>query len=147
MMGIIIHKGMAKDKASGFQELPHTADVALHIWAPDLESLFEQAAQGMYALMQVRLQSAPRVARRLELSAQDAESLLVAFLSELIYLCEQERLVFDDVSVSIQDGRLAAELSGARWEDIAKAIKAVTFHQLAIRRGEDGLETTVVFDV
>lgn len=147
MTGIIIHKGMVKDKASGFQELPHTADVALYIWAPDLEDLFEQAAKGMYALMQARLQPAPRVARRLELSAPDAESLLVAFLSELIYLCEQEKLVFDAVRVSIQDEHLTAELSGGRLEDIAKAIKAVTFHQLAIRRGEEGLETTVVFDV
>lgn len=101
----------------------------------------------MYALMQVRLKPAPRVQRRLELSALDPESLLVAFLSELLYVCEHEGLVFDDVRVSIQDGRLVAELSGSPGEGIARPIKAVTFHRLAIHSGERGLETTIVFDV
>jgi len=40
-----------------------------------------------------------------------------------------------------------AEVAGAPIESIAKEIKAVTYHNLAVRETARGLETTIVFDV
>ena len=65
--------------SAGFQEVEHTADWELHVWAPDLGALLEQAARGMYQLSGTRLAGAPRVRRNLEIQAVDAESLLVRF--------------------------------------------------------------------
>jgi len=37
---------MNEKSLSGFEEIRHTADWALRVWAPDLSTLFTQAAQG-----------------------------------------------------------------------------------------------------
>lgn len=132
---------------AGFQEREHTADWALHVWAPDLPALFEQAARGMYHLAGARLQQGPCVARTLELEAGDLEILLVTFLTELLYLGEQEGLGFDSYQLRLEENRLRAEVTGGRLAGLDKEIKAVTYHNLEIRRGTRGYEVTIVFDV
>ena len=132
---------------AGYQEIAHTADWELHVWAPDMPALLEQAARGIYALMGARLQPGSRQSRRLEIYYQDKESLLVSFLAELLLLCELENLGFDVFDLQIEGERLSANLSGAPVESIAKEIKAVTYHNLAIRETAPGLETNIVFDV
>jgi len=132
---------------AGFRENAHTADWELEVWAPDLPALFEQAARGMYYLSGVRLQETPRQERMLELSAIDHESLLVAFLEELLYLQGVEGLAFDTFEIEIQDGHLRARLQGAPLAGLGKEIKAVTYHKLNIRPSQRGYEVTIVFDV
>nr|BAL44359.1 hypothetical conserved protein [uncultured bacterium]BAL56557.1 hypothetical conserved protein [uncultured Chloroflexota bacterium] len=140
----------------GYREIPHTADWALHVWGRDLPELFAEAARGMYALAgaQADEATAPRqaseAARKLEVQAPDAESLLVAFLSELLYVQEQEQLLFEEFEIEITPGeiwRLSMQARPQPLRNLVKAIKAVTFHNLAIRRSEDGVETEIVFDV
>lgn len=132
---------------AGYQEIAHTADWELHVWAPDMSALLEQAARGAYALMAACLQSGPRQSRRFEISYQDRESLLVSFLTELLLLCELENLGFDTFDLQIEGECLIANLSGAPVESIAKEIKAVTYHNLVIRETATGLEANIVFDV
>ncbi len=132
---------------SGYQEIEHTADWELAVWAPGLPGLLEQAARGMYALAGARLQPVPPVCCTLELQAEDAESLLVSFLSELLYWVEQDNLAFDQFHLSLDGFHLRASLSGAplaRWE---KEIKAVTFHNLLARQTDQGWRVNIVFDV
>ena len=132
---------------TGYREIEHTADWELEVWAPDIEALFVQAAQGMLALSGLQIKTEPRVERQLDLQAPDDESLLVAFLSELLFLGEQEGLGFDHFRIKITEHRLSAQLSGAPLLSIDKEIKAVTFHRLAILTDENGLRTRLVFDV
>jgi len=139
--------GPASAAASGYQEIPHTADWALRVWAADLPTLFAQAAQGMYALMETSLQASPRVTRRIDLEAPDVESLLVAFLSELLYAGEADGLAFDRLEVTCDPPRLAALLQGAPIAEQRKEIKAVTYHHLAVQATPTGWEVTIVFDV
>ena len=82
-------------KDSGFEEMEHTADWELRVWAADLIHLLDQAARGMYALSQLELAAGPRVARSFEIPFVDAESLLVDFLSEILFFGEGEGLAFD----------------------------------------------------
>jgi len=131
----------------GFEEIRHTADWALRVWASNLSELLSEAARGMYTLSGAQLEKDPRVSRRLELDAADAESLLVSFLSELLYISESENLGFDRFTLKIDAFRLKADLSGAPLEALTKQIKAVTYHNLQIRRTDRGLETEIVFDV
>jgi SHS2 domain-containing protein len=89
----------------------------------------------------------PRVKRMFEAEAPDAESLLVAFLSELIYYQEQENLAFDVFDLRVATQWVKVEMEGAQIADSEKAIKAVTYHNLKIEKTNKGLETTIVFDV
>lgn len=138
----------------GFRETPHTADWELYVSAPDLTALLEQAALGMNSLAGVEIDPAPPVQRTLNLQAADPEGLLVAFLSELLWLSENDHLAFDRFALSITAGgdapaqlRLQAELTGGRIRRLDKEIKAVTWHNLAVRPTSDGVETSIVFDV
>jgi SHS2 domain-containing protein len=135
-----------------FEELPHTADWALRVWAADLVELFLEAARGMNAQAGIILANEPRVMRTFSASAADAESLLVSFLSELLYTGEQDHLAFDQIDLRIDQEKshlyhLDATLRGAHLLSSEKAIKAVTFHNLQIRKTGRGFEVEIVFDV
>ena len=131
----------------GFEELPHTADWAMRVWAEDLPGLFAEAARGMNTLAGVQLAPGPRLSRTYEHEPADSETLLVAFLSELVYLQEQERLAFDIFRIELGDARLAAHMTGSSLASIQKPIKAVTFHNLRIVPASRGFEVEIVFDV
>lgn len=132
---------------AGFREVEHTADWELEVWAMDLASLLEQAARGMFYLSGMRLQTEPRVTRTLSLEASDPETLLVKFLTELLYYAEQEGIAFDQYRITLDGFRLEAELEGARLASIDKEIKAVTYHRLAVRQVDGLLRVNIVFDV
>jgi len=138
---------MFKNNRSGFYEIEHTADWALKVWAPSAGDLLVQAARGMYTLMGITLKPGEREWREVAISATDLESLLVIFLSELLYLLELDRLGFDQFEVDIKEMDLNAHLVGAPVLTQSKEIKAVTYHNLKITEKVDGLEVTIVFDV
>jgi len=133
--------------SAGFLEREHTADWELEVWAPDLGGLFEQAALGMHALCGARLAEAPRLSRTFDISGDSPEALLVHFLSDLLYLAEQEGMGFNQFQIEVEGNRLRATANGGLLTSIGKEIKAVTFHNLEIKRSERGLEACIVFDV
>lgn len=132
---------------SGYREIEHTADWELEVWASNPAELFIQAARAMMALSGMRLESEPIIDRGFSLQAGDLESLLVAFLSEILFYAEQENLGFEHYELTIENRRLSALLRGAQIRSIDKEIKAVTYHRLAITQTQDGLKTRLVFDV
>lgn len=131
----------------GFEEVSHTADWSARVWAPDLPSLFREAARAMNSLSGTVIGTGDRVSRTLEVEGPDVESLLVAFLSELVYYQEQENLTFDSFDLRVAGQWLKVAMEGAEIESMDKAIKAVTYHNLKIATTPEGLETTIVFDV
>lgn len=132
-----------------FEEIAHTADVALRCGGPDLESLFRSAAQGLYHLMGIRAGGAEKSApHSLSLEAEDLEGLLVEWLGELAYLAESRGLVFEAMAFgALSPARLEARLTGRRVERAEKFVKAVTYHGLKVAKTPEGYEATVVFDV
>lgn len=135
-----------------FEEIAHTADWAIRVRAENLTQLFIESARGMNALTGAQPPSAAegpgrRTHRSVTLSAPDGESLLVAFLSELVYAAEQERLVFDEFRIQFEGQTLKVEMDGAPIASINKSIKAVTYHNLQIREIQGGVEVEIVFDV
>lgn len=133
----------------GFEEVEHTADRALHIHGRDLPELFVNAAAGMNSLMlSSDCGGVGTVEKTIELEAIDAESLLVAWLSELAFWAETASLIFSRFDImELSPTRLRTVIRGDQLTTIEKHVKAVTFHNLAIRRTPEGLSVTVVFDV
>lgn len=145
------------ESRAGFREHAHTADWELQVWAPHLNGLLEQAARGMFSLSGMRLEDGPLQERTLSLDAIDAESLLVRFLGELLWLAEQEGLGFQTFELTIHGKdsppnprhalHLEARLHGSLIAGLDKEIKAVTYHNLAVRQTRNGFEAHIVFDV
>ncbi|HUF37221.1 MAG TPA: archease [Anaerolineales bacterium] len=132
---------------SGFEELDHTADWALRVWAHDLEGLFIQAAAGMFALMGVRPGEPLSGSRQIEADGPDDESLLVDFLAELLLVNEAEQLALAPTAVSLRPGRVSAVCTVAPVLEQEKEIKAVTYHGLEVLQRDGNFETVIVFDV
>lgn len=132
---------------AGFREIEHTADWELFVWGPDLHSLFEQSAMGMYDLCGAHWLEAASVKKVIKITAIDNESLLVCFLSELLYYYEKDGLGFKYIQIKITGSTLQAELEGKAITALDKEIKAVTYHNLKIRQTRSGWEANIVFDV
>jgi SHS2 domain-containing protein len=133
------------------QEIEHTADWAIRVRGRDLSELFVNAARGMFGLM-ADLESvalgALSVERRVELEGFDAETLLVSWLSELLWLHEESDAVFVRFEItSLAPTHLDATAWGGPASDHKGHIKAVTFHDLQIIETSNGYEVTLVFDV
>jgi SHS2 domain-containing protein len=138
---------MKSKSQAGFEEIPHTADWSIRIWAPDLEELFIQAANGMQTLMGLKFAEIKRERREIDVRAEDTEGLLVAFLNELLFRLEIEKCACDRFSLSLDGYHLTGWGECGRVLSINKEIKAVTYHRLKIDSNADGFNTTVVFDV
>jgi SHS2 domain-containing protein len=131
-----------------WQELDHTADVALHIWGRDLTDLFVAAASGMFSLVAEAAREGAPVRFELQLRAPDVESLLIDWLNELLYLCETEELVGTEfVLGTLTPTEPRGEVVGLPIGDRRAHIKAATYHMLAVVAFETGYETEIVFDV
>ena len=131
-----------------FEEIEHTADIAIRVWGRDLAELFVNAAYGM-ARQLADPDAVEQTAEHLiELDAYDTETLLVSWLGELLYLGEREECVFTAFDMlEVAPTQLRAIVRGGPVEEHGTHIKAVTFNELEIVRMDAGYETTVVFDV
>lgn len=133
---------------AGFEEVEHTADWAYRVWAADLATLFIQAAIALYALAGVVLAREPLVEREVQLQGVDSESLLVAWLNELLYFRESENLGFNQFQIlHLTPQDLKIQMGGAAVTQWSKYVKAVTYHNLSIRKTATGYEATLVLDV
>ena len=141
-------KGREYNRFMGFEEIAHTADWAVRVWAQDLPSLFAEAGRAMNALAGTVTVHGPRRKQTFETDGPDLESLLVAFLSELVYYQERDHgLAFDRFDIRLEDQHISANMEGASIVSVDKAIKAVTYHNLKIEEASQGYEVVIVFDV
>ncbi len=131
-----------------YEEIEHTADWAIRVRGRDFAELLENAARGMIDLAGLSPQQSPPHHCTLKLDATDRESLLVAWLEEILFNIESRRKTFTSFDLRIShDINLEAHLTEVPIAAINREIKAVTFHDLEIKQTADGLEATIVFDV
>jgi SHS2 domain-containing protein len=131
-----------------FEEVEHTADIAIRVWGRDLAELFANAAYGMACQLADVDGVEPAFCHSVALEAYDVETLLVAWLSELLYLGERDGCVFVDYGITeLEPTRLRAVVRGGAAQAHRSHIKAVTFSGLTIKQTDGGHETTIVFDV
>ncbi len=131
-----------------FEEIEHTADIAIRVWGRDLAELFANAAYGMACQLADLAEVGRTCEQSIELEAYDAETLLVAWLEELLYLDERDGCVFCDFDMlEVTPTRLRAIVRGGLVREHRRHIKAVTFSSLEIVHTGEGYETTIVFDV
>ncbi len=129
-----------------WQEIEHTADLGLHLWAADLPDLFTTAALGMFSLFIVPGDTLSAT-KTLTLTALDVETLLVAWLNELLYLVEVEGLAFTVFEFAqLTPTRLVVTLRGGPILEYTGYVKAATFHDLRVVATPEGYETEIVFD-
>ena len=123
----------------GFEQIDHTADVGIHSFGDDIEEAFEDAAKGMFSIMTDISGVENKVERDVNIEADNLESLLVNFLSELIYLHEIHEEFYAGFDVEIKENEiiiLIAKIKGEKIDlekhEIEGEVKAVSYHELTI---------------
>ena len=133
-----------------FEEISHTADIKIRVRAPTLEALFSETFN---ALMQVMYgtERSGGIVKEIEVESPDNESLLLDFLSEVLFVSEVESLVFFNASISIHGSQLTAELSGEPFDPLRHSggseVKGISFSGLSIIHDANGYMLDIIFDV
>jgi SHS2 domain-containing protein len=133
-----------------FEEISHTADIKIRVRAPTLESLFSET---LNALMQVLYGTDRRggIQKEIQVESPDNESLLLDFLSEVLFVSEVESLVFFDAGISIHGSHLSAELSGEPFDPNRHSggseVKGISYSGLSITNDANGYMLDIIFDV
>ena len=145
---------MAPESPKKFEIIEHTADIGIEAKGRDPAELFENAAAGMFEIMADTGSLQPTESVRVEVAPglTGLDDLLVAWLEELIFICETRSLLFqraevDQVGVGRVAGTAFGEPLGNRGV-IRDEPKAVTYHQLRVEELPSGGWTCrVIFDV
>jgi len=134
--------------------IEHTADVGIEVDAATLAGLFLASAAGMSELLlgdagaTAVPPDVPVETRRITLQADDAGGLLIAWLRELLFVHETSGLGMREARFEILDeSRLDASVEFVEWPPAVREIKAVTWHQLDVRRTDHTWHARVIFDV
>lgn len=150
-----MHAGAQSDGLSmrrRFRVFDHTGDVGVMVYGATLPELFAHAAEALFHIMTVPRSVRENEARRVSLEAGGLEVLLVAWLNEFLYLFDTESLLFKNFDVlRVDETSLDAIARGETYDPqrhrIHTTIKAVTHHQLRIRRERGVWKTRIVFDI
>jgi SHS2 domain-containing protein len=134
-----------------FEIIEHTADVGIMAYGADVREAFVNAARGMFSLI-TELESIRQVEHRdIEVTAPDVESLLAAWLNELIGLFDVENMLFSRFEITeFSDTCLRARVYGETVDGsrhrLKIGIKAATYHMLDVDRSNGG-RVRVLFDI
>lgn len=136
---------------SGFTIIDHPSDVGIEAYGPTMAEAFTNAARGLFSLIVEPSTVAARETRTVELRAEDRERLLVKWLTELLYLYDGRQFVAKEFDVRLEGGAtLHAAVRGemlSHRHRMLMDIKAVTYHQLAVREDASGAHVTVFLDI
>lgn len=130
----------------------HTADLGLRVRAADLDTLFAEAAEVLFAVIVEDL-SAVRPERLIEvrLDGDDREYLLFDWLKGLLYHFDVEHLLFSRFEVRVSEGGLEGRAWGEPLDrsrhELSHEVKAVTYHGLKVEQAPDGWLAEVIVDI
>jgi len=77
-----------------YEQIPHTADIAVRVYGKDLKELFRNAAWGMFDIIADLEGLESSVSINIDLKAPQKEELLVSWLDELLYNFYTKDIIF-----------------------------------------------------
>ncbi len=130
----------------------HTADLGLRIVSPDLDTLFAEAGEALFAAIIDNLgevRHSQKVDLRIE--GDDRAFLLFDWLRELLYRYDGEHMVFCRFEAHVT----ADGLTGAAWGEPLDfdrhvplhEVKAITYHHLRVEQTGAGWLAEVIVDI
>ena len=135
-----------------YEHFEHTADLGLRIRAPDLDTLFAEAGQALFAAIVEDLGTVrPLQQVNVRLTGEDRDYLLFDWLKELLYHFDTEHLLFGRFEAHVG----AAGLSGTAWGEplnrsrhhLDHEVKAITYHGLRVEPTAGGWLAEVIVDI
>jgi SHS2 domain-containing protein len=135
-----------------YETFEHTADLGLRIRAPDLDTLFAEAAEALFSAIVEDLGTVA-ASRKVEvrLAGSDREYLLFDWLKALLYHFDAEHLLLGRFAVKVRADGLEGEAWGEPIDparhDLSHEVKAITYHGLRVEQVEGGWLAEVIVDI
>ncbi|HXZ10830.1 MAG TPA: archease [Candidatus Sulfotelmatobacter sp.] len=141
-----------------YEILEHPADVGFLAYGATLKELFENAALALCSLACEPEKIEERLEREICVRGADIESLLFAWLAEILAIADGEQLVLRRVSATelrkpppgvagMARGIAYGEKFDRERHAAGTYIKAVTLHQFAVERTPQGFRARVFLDL
>ena len=132
-----------------FEILEHKADLKIRVWGKTKEELFANALLAMSESQKPEIKNQQKIKREIKIKSLDLPALLVDFLSEALYLSQTNKEVYFKASFEkFTNSEIRGELIGQLAERFGEDIKAVTHHNLEIKRNLSGSwKAIVLFDI
>jgi len=135
-----------------FKVIDHTADIGIIAYGVDIEQLFSNAAYALFSLIIEPESITERLHSYIRVAADNRESLLIAWLNELIYFFDAEHLLFNRFQIrNLNNNQLTAICYGEAIDPLKhrliRYVKAATYHMLKIDSCESGYKAQVIFDI
>jgi len=132
-----------------YEFLEHPADIQIRSFGENLEELFSNSALAMMNF--IYGENAKRAKdgnpEKVELKSDKLDSLLIDWLSELLYLTRTNyQPYFDYKFKKLDENNLSAEVFPGKGR-AKNEIKAVTYHNLSVKKNNQGYEALVVYDI
>ncbi|QEE14719.1 archease [Promethearchaeum syntrophicum] len=142
---------------SGYEFLNHPADVWVHAWGKTFEEAIENC---VYSLMETMFEGSiieSKITRDIVIEEETKGSLLVAFLSEFLYIFDTDYLIFNHVKIdpiitnSAGKIELHAKCQGEVFDQLKHIpdieVKAITYSYLEINEEKNRTEIKIVYDI
>ena len=131
------------------------ADIAFECYGKDLNELFENSALAIFEETTDLKKVEEKQKKKIKLKADNVESLLYDFLSEILYIKDTDSFLFKKSKIKINEKNkkysLEAELSGEeinrKKHDLRNDIKAITLHMFKVEKTKKRYRSTIVVDV
>jgi SHS2 domain-containing protein len=135
-----------------YELFDHTADLGLRIRAPNLPTVFADAARALFAAIIEDLETIqPQQTVEFTLPLEEPELLLFDWLRELLYRFDAQRLVCGKFEVALDDSGLKAHVHGEPFDPSRHIplheVKAITYHGLRLEKQPDGWLAEVIVDI
>jgi SHS2 domain-containing protein len=135
-----------------FEILDHTADIGFLVYGESLQSLFENAGEAFFHLITDLRKVRQRIEKRIKIEGESLERLMVDWLNELLYLHEVEKLLFKRFNIeSVGENGLMARVKGEPFQEgvhvIKTGVKAVTHHQIEVRKEKNSWRAQIILDL
>jgi SHS2 domain-containing protein len=140
------------NKRKKFRLLDHTADLGILVYGKDLEELFSNAGEAFFDIITDLRRVRERTERIIRVESSNLEDLMVQWLGELLYVHDVDGLLFRSFFIDeLRDGSLKARARGEAFDGkrhlINTEIKAVTYHQIEVKKEKGRWRARVIFDL
>jgi SHS2 domain-containing protein len=136
----------------GYRLLEHTADMGIEARAESCPKVLEEIARGLTMILFGDSPVSASVVTEIYLREEDSVELMVAWLNEILYWCEQNNLVPMETRIdAFEEGELWATLSGEPFDQkrhhVERQVKAVTYHKATLKETSGGWYARVYVDL
>ena len=135
-----------------YEYFEHQADIGIRGKGRTLDEAFEQAALAMFEIMVETKDVQISRSHLVEVEGNDLSELLIAWLSELLFLKDVEGMMFSRFEIeSIDKNKLVAKVYGEPIDSsqhrLKLEVKAATYTQLFIEEKDDNWIVQCLVDV